>query len=257
MDSDDARTVVPEPGRAPVRALTRICSIATLVAAMLLVFSFEVRPQTPADIPGYPELNDFDPREVILLPEYCRYTQLFRDRVPGGSNPQEFARWAERFGYNSWMTLHHYCFGRMRWHRATVLSRTQVARQFWLKTSVGEYDYVLRYAAPDLVLRPEILTHRAESLLKLGKDAEALRNLDEAIQVRPDYWPPYIVKGDYYVQNGNPAKAREVFEAAAVAAPESTTARSRLSELSAASSANARSSGGKAGRSSPAANSAN
>jgi hypothetical protein len=39
-----------------------------------------------ADIPGYPSnIEAYDSREVAMLPRYCIYTQLFRERVPAAT----------------------------------------------------------------------------------------------------------------------------------------------------------------------------
>src|SRR5260221_11206117 len=35
----------------------------------------------------------FDPREIYMLPVYCRYTQIYRKNLPGGNNPEEIERW--------------------------------------------------------------------------------------------------------------------------------------------------------------------
>ena len=52
-----------------------------------------------ADIPGYPSnIEAYDSREVAMLPHYCIYTQLFRERVPGGNNPAEIGRWRAMMG---------------------------------------------------------------------------------------------------------------------------------------------------------------
>ena len=45
----------------------------------------------------------FPPREMALLPPYCKYSNLFRNiRMPG-------ARWASIIG-RSFADIHHYCF---------------------------------------------------------------------------------------------------------------------------------------------------
>ena len=59
------------------------------------------------------ELHRFDnPREMFMLPEYCKYTQEFRANVPGGNNPAEIARWTNLMGA-VYIHMHHYCYGLM------------------------------------------------------------------------------------------------------------------------------------------------
>ncbi len=49
--------------------------------------------------PGYPDaIEAFDPREVAMLPGYCKYTQTYRDSVPGGNNQVEIEKWYRALG---------------------------------------------------------------------------------------------------------------------------------------------------------------
>src|SRR5678816_3303578 len=37
--------------------------------------------------------SQFDPKQLAMLPAYCKYTQLYRQNVPGGNDPQQIERW--------------------------------------------------------------------------------------------------------------------------------------------------------------------
>src|SRR5690348_12225733 len=69
-------------------------------------------------IAGYPDdfANAYDPREVAILPAYCKYTQLFRQHVPGGNDPVEIERMYATLG-PGFHALHHYCWAIMGTHR--------------------------------------------------------------------------------------------------------------------------------------------
>jgi tetratricopeptide (TPR) repeat protein len=78
---------------------------------------------------------------------------------------------------------------------------------------------------------PEILTKKGQSLIRLGKGPQAVVEFERAIELKPDYWPPYVAMSDFYKDSGNIKKAREVLEKAVSAAPDAKTPRLRLAEL--------------------------
>jgi tetratricopeptide (TPR) repeat protein len=187
--------------------------------------------QNPYQIPGYPDrIDDYDAREVAMLPPYCKHTQLFRDRIPGGNNPAEISRWSSTLG-PTFPHLHHYCWGLMKTNRAVLLARTRQAKNSNLDTAIKEFDYVLQRAPEDFVLLPEILTKRGENLIRLGRGANAVRDLERAIEIKADYWPPYVALSDYYKASGDATKARALLEKALSFAPEIKTIKNRLAEL--------------------------
>lgn len=182
-------------------------------------------------IPGYPEhVTEYDPREVALLPPYCPHTQLFRERVPGGNDPQAIRRWQAVMG-DVFQAMHHYCWGLMHLNRAKVLARDAQTRSFHYGSAIGDFDYVIRHAPPDFALLPEILTKRGEALLGLGRSALALAEFERAIQLKPDYWPPYAQISDFYKANSDTRKAREILEAGLAHSPQAKSLRRRLNEL--------------------------
>jgi tetratricopeptide (TPR) repeat protein len=187
-------------------------------------------PAFAGDPAGYPDnVQEMDLREVAMLPRYCIYTQSFRERVPGGNNPDEIKRWSDIMGaaYNS---MHHYCLGLMKTNRAT-LARTQEYRLFYLRDAIVEFNYVIQRVPQDFVLLPEILTKKGENLIRMGRGALALKELEHAIGMKPDYWPAYAALSDYYKKSGDVAKAREVLGRGLSFAPAATPLRRRLGEL--------------------------
>jgi tetratricopeptide (TPR) repeat protein len=186
------------------------------------------------EIPGYPQnIDAFDRREVALLPQYCTYTQLFRGSVPGGSNPQMIDAWSARMGpvFNH---MHHYCFGLMNTHRALYLSRDATTRSFYLNAAVREYDYVISRTTEAFVMLPEIFSKKGEALGHLGRGPLAVFEYERAIELKPDYWPPYAHLADHYKGLGDLKKAREVLEAGLTKAPDAKALQRRLAELNAA-----------------------
>ena len=184
-----------------------------------------------AEIAGYPpNVAAYDAREVALLPNYCKYTQSFRDKVRGGNNPEEIKRWTATMG-DVFHAMHHYCWGLMKTNRALILARTKEDRLFYLNDSLGEFDYVIERSPTAFVLLPEIITRKGENLMHLGRAPQAIAELRRAIDLKADYWPPYAALADHYRTNGELAKAREILMDGLSLAPSAAALQRRLNEL--------------------------
>jgi len=178
-------------------------------------------------------INAYDPREVALLPRFCRFTQLFREHVPGGNDKEEIERWRALIG-PLFEALHHYCWGLMKTNRAMLMTHDGKMREFYLTDAIGEYDFVLAKANDDFILLPEILTKKGENLVRIGRGPTAVLNFERAMALKPDYWPPFAQLSDYYRELGEPKKAREVLVRGLSSAPDTPALKRRLAELEAA-----------------------
>ena len=186
------------------------------------------------DIPGYPRAAEaLDLREVALLPRYCNYTQMFREKVPGGNDSAVINGWYAQLG-PTFNHMHHYCLGLMKNNRAMFLARDHVVRQFYLGAAIVEFDYVIDRAPADFILLPEIITKKGEALIQLGKGPVAVLEFLRAIDLKNDYWPPYAYLSDYYKETGEMAKARESLENGLAHSPDAKALQRRLSELESA-----------------------
>jgi tetratricopeptide (TPR) repeat protein len=172
----------------------------------------------------------YGPQEIALLPAYCR-TNKFISSEPGNPYVAEQQHWERVLGSRPYSAIHHYCWAQMTVNRARMTARSKKERLSILNTSLGDFDYVLRYTSPEFVLLPEILFKRAEVMLELGRFPEANANLLRAIEVKPDYWPPYAALSDHYRNLGETQKAREWLDKGLAASPGSKTLQQRLAEL--------------------------
>jgi len=127
--------------------------------------------------------------------------------------------------------MHHYCWGLMKTNRAILLVRTQQMRNFYLGSSIAEFNYVIRNALPDFKLLPEILTKKGENLIRLDRGPQGIVELQRAIELKPDYWPPYAAMSDYYTKIGDLAKAREWLEEGLSASPNTKALMRRMAEI--------------------------
>lgn len=200
-------------------------------AAACAVISTVVMPAEAAGVSRYSgNITDYSPREVAMLPAYCKHTQLFRDRVPGGDDQGEIQRWSSAMG-PTFHAMHHYCWGIMDTNRAMLSGSDRQNRDFYLSASIDEFDYVLRNATPDFVMLPEILSRKGENLIRLGRAVQGLDALQRAIEAKADYWPPYASISDYYRNIGDTHKAREVLQQGLRASPDAKALRRRLAQL--------------------------
>jgi tetratricopeptide (TPR) repeat protein len=127
--------------------------------------------------------------------------------------------------------MHHYCWGLMNTNRAILLVRDQRWRTHHLNYSIAEFDYVIRSASPNFKLLPEVLTKKGENLIRLDRGQEGIVELQRAIELKPDYWPPYAAISDYYRTIGDLAKARESLEEGLSASPNTKALMRRLAEI--------------------------
>ena len=150
--------------------------------------------------------------------------------VPGGNNTEEIARWSLIMG-PTFNAMHHYCWGLMNTNRALLLVRDQRWRAYHLNYSISEFDYVIRGAPRNFRLLPEILTKKGENLIRLDRGQDGIVELQRAIELKPDYWPPYAAISDYYKNIGELAQAREWLEEGLSASPNTKALMRRLAEL--------------------------
>lgn len=216
-------------------AIDRLLHLGRLILGMGIIIgccSLAHAQRNNTVIPGYPEsIDSYDAREVAMLPTFCRYTQGFRDSVPGGLNDEMIRRYRALLG-DAFHHLHHYCWGLMETNRATILSRNTAGSQAYLNSAIGNFDYVIKRAPRDFLLLPEIINKKGENLVRLGRGPVGLLAFEEAATLKPDYWPPYANMSDYYKQAGDVQKAREVLEQGLSLAPDTPALQRRLAELS-------------------------
>jgi tetratricopeptide (TPR) repeat protein len=174
--------------------------------------------------------KSYEASEVSKLPGYCKYTQTFRGRVPGSDNAAEIERWTRVMG-DTFIHMHHYCFGLMAVNSSVSLSNTPMDRRHYLSVSINEFDYILRHAPLDFALLPEILTRKGESLIQLDRAGEGMLEFQRAIKIQANYTPAYAAMSDFYKKAGQPAKAREWLEKGLSAAPNARALVRRLAEL--------------------------
>lgn len=174
--------------------------------------------------------------ERNLLPPYCKYTQ---GGYVGHENPQrpsaEAKRWVSIFGgqgmtANLWR-MHHYCYALIHLRRGQSFGLTPMEfKGAWMGV-IEEIDFTLQFLPQDFVLMPEMMLNRARALMRLKKPEAALADLKKSVELKPDYWPPYLEMADYYFSIQDKSKAIEILQDGLKHAPDAKALRLRLAEL--------------------------
>ena|SRR5437879_1921324 len=176
----------------------------------------------------------YDQRSVAMLPAYCKYTAYYNSQIPGQDRAEvvaEWERWGATMGMQNFRHMHHYCKGLEAINYALYSARTKLDRDRLLRAALNEFDYVIPRVAPDFAVLPEILTRKGETLVRLGRAPEGVGQLNRAIELKRDYWPPYAALSDHYKKAGDLANAREWLEKGLSAAPDAKALQRRLAEL--------------------------
>jgi tetratricopeptide (TPR) repeat protein len=169
-------------------------------------------------------------RDFPMLPEYCKDTLVFAAAMPGVGKGAE--HWYAVMG-PTFRHVHHYCYALVQTNRANFFSRNQKERRSYLYYSLEEFDYVIRNAPRSFVLLPEIHTKKGENLIRLGDVSRGTQELLRAIDLKPEYWPPYAYMSDYYKQTGQLALAREWLTKGLSVSPNTKALLQRLAEIDA------------------------
>jgi tetratricopeptide (TPR) repeat protein len=204
------------------------------LAAAVLAGAFSAHAQL---IPGYSDdVRKYDPRDLALLPAYCAYTQEFRERLPEGNKVErdKVEQWSATLG-PAFNALHHYCWGLMKVNRALLLARSEQVKRHYLNDALIEFDYVISHSPKDFVLLPEIFARRGDAHFRLGQRGLGLESVEQAVKLKPDYWPPYAFASDHFRATGDDLQARQWLERGLQHVQDQTALKLRLEALSATS----------------------
>ena len=161
-------------------------------------------------------------REIAMLPPYCQ--------AKVGSAPAHKAMrpvWEARLGRQVWLHLHHLCFAEVFALRSW---RAGANRKLNLQRAYNNYSYVIERWPPGTPLLPAAYLGRGKVRLRQGDVAGGVRDLEQAIRLRPSYPPPYLALAAHYARLGQYGRAVEVVERGLRHAPRSRALRRRLAE---------------------------
>lgn len=140
-----------------------------------------------ATVVGYP--TDV---ELASLPQYC-YVKL-RNKFGG----PEYQSWKGILGAD-FIHTHHFCAGLNFMNRYSK-AYTAYDKQFYLKSALTEFGYMIDHAAPTYSLMPEVYLNRGTAFSKLGKINEAMSDFRKAIELNPRLPKAYTMMADFCVE---------------------------------------------------------
>lgn len=135
--------------------------------------------------------------------------------LPWGLTPAEDAMCKARVAgrdksdTRNWMHMHHYCDGLRFYSRALASTTNRSDFSYYIKESIGGYDYVLRNTSQDFYMRPEVMAEKARTLSLAGRKAEAVSLYSTVVNQSPNFVPAYLFLADHYA-NSNRHKALEL-----------------------------------------------
>lgn len=140
--------------------------------------------------------------EIALLPAYCPDTMGFNYGDAYTNTSPRAAHWVGLMGKSFW-AMHHYCWGLIKYRRATSGLVPSQVRLGYLQSALNEWDYVLRNSSADFVMLPEIYLRLGETHVQLKSYGPASAAFDESRRHKPDYPPPYLRWAEVLVMIGN------------------------------------------------------
>jgi tetratricopeptide (TPR) repeat protein len=195
------------------------CAIASAGFAL----SFAAAPNVAAS-------EGWDSGMIAMLPPYCKHSAIYRQRL-NINDPGQLEYWRQVIG-PGFAHIHHYCNGLRQTNMALLRTRDKRERLSLLSTSINEFDYVIRNVQENFVLLPEILSKKGENLIRLGRGPESIQVMEQAMRIKPDYWPPYAHLSDYYMDIGQHEKAKQVLEKGLSQSPGAEALSTRLQKIS-------------------------
>lgn len=129
------------------------------------------------------------------------------------------------------MHMHHYCDGLRFIDRAYAAMGNKRDMQYYLKESIGGFDYVLRSVQDSYVMRGEVHFGKARALMLMDKNAQAVAEFHKALSHKFDTPAVYQALADYYRGAGNNQKAMEMVTEGLGRNPDSKGLKRRYTEF--------------------------
>ncbi len=145
---------------------------------------------------------------MARLPQYC--TDRNERNVPENPTPAQ-APWVAKMGSAFW-AIHHYCWALINANRAEAAGLSPQLRRHLYRWAINDSYYVIKVAAPDFVLLPEIFLRVGQYHVALAEPVEAQDAFNKSRELKPDYWPAYQQLANLNLSLGRRQAAIEVLK---------------------------------------------
>lgn len=162
-------------------------------------------------------------QEYATLPPYCR------EKIQK-KNPAENKMWSEQFGAETWLHMHHYCFGMNNINRS-YRARSALDKKGQLTSAAGEFGYMVSHLPPGSVLQADVYSNRAKVFLMLGDTTKAIQDLYKALEHNPRNIQAYLSLAGQFEKMSDKGKALQTVTEGLKHAPASRGLQRRYQEL--------------------------
>lgn len=169
-------------------------------------------------VAGVDEKYDWSSNDFSMYPEYCR-ARL--DRSAGDLR----SVWEKRIGKGYFVHIHHFCFGLKSLSLAYLKSGNKFDKELFAKSSIKEFEYVLKHTDERFPLLAELYFSQAKGYSLLGDVSAADRAFSTASRLNPVFVDIWVYWSDLYFLRGDKRKAVEVLQSA----PESLRSEKKIS----------------------------
>lgn len=169
--------------------------VFALMASLAIAPPMAVAAEKPEDVTA---------AEWAMLPPYCPHTMGYKGHVQ-----PHISKWRAVMG-EGFFHMHHHCWALIDFHRALRSGISDAERLHLRRRALGGFRYVIMNGPEDFILLPEILTWvgRSEMLLRNAKGSATAFN--QAIEIKPDYWPAYYHFAELLNRKGQRKEAFEI-----------------------------------------------
>lgn len=129
------------------------------------------------------------------------------------------------------MHMHHYCTGLRFLNRAYAATNNKKDMRFKAERSISNFNYVLRHTQESYAMRGEVHLNKAQALKMVGRKAEAMAELNNALRYDAAAGAAYQALADSYLEMGNRTKALEMATEGLKRNPDSKVLQRRYTEL--------------------------
>ena len=168
--------------------------------------------------------------ELALLPAFCQDAQTFNGWEQYVRESPRAPYWISKMGRSFW-DIHHFCWAGVHVLRAGQPGLQAQHRVTMLEAAIDDYAYIIRKAAPGMVLLPELYYRTGDLQRQLGQYGLAIESFNRSRTEKPDYWPPYVGHAEILLLSNQRAQAKAVLEDGLKLMPDEPALKSRLARL--------------------------
>ena len=151
--------------------------------------------------------------EILVAGPYCMYAQGFPQNYVKitSANAAAVAKWQVILG-EAFHHIHHYCWAKLNVARSNKSGVSSQSKRAARDGAIADTQYVIDRAQSNFILLPELHMYQGELQVLQSRPAQAEIEFRRAIELKPDFWPPYLRLADLLIARKQNSRAAEVVE---------------------------------------------